>query len=411
MSAVPRVLIADADLATREALLDLLHRVRADVQVEQCSTGLAALEKFTTWQPHLVIADWQLPGALDGLGLLRLLRPPKREQATPFLLLSERSDAASVRSVLPWQPSAYLSKPLQVEKVQPRLQELLSKPVPVADRTPAVDLAGYLLSCRDNTRGAPVSVNLHTAFRRALSRRSDDMVALERELHKDPQVTGLLIATANAAHQHVGTSAQTLGEAIAHLGPAATLETLFDLSLQPGIVLSAGELLDAANTFWALALRIAHSSRTLARTLGLRAELCFAAGLLHCTGDLAVLRGLQCWVASGGELAPEEITTALREHAASFGSAVRLRWRLPLELRELVAASYQFSGGSGVHSREALVLNLVAQFVRLPEDGDLDGLADSKVARLLKVGIQQLLDLRDEPSPAALTQFLLPVQR
>ena len=65
------------------------------------------------------------------------------------------------------------------------------------------------------------------------------------------------------------------------------------------------------------------------------------------------MRSLQDWQEAGGELGNDDIEQALRRRAAGFGSALRIRWRLPFGLRELIAAYYAL--GSGVFSREALV--------------------------------------------------------
>ena len=64
---------------------------------------------------------------------------------------------------------------------------------------------------------------------------------------------------------------------------------------------------------------------------------------------------------------------------------MRIRWRLPFGLRELIAAYYAL--GSGVFSREALVLNLVAQLLALPSNQPLDSLLESRPARML--GLRQ----------------------
>lgn len=126
--------------------------------------------------------------------------------------------------------------------------------------------------------------------------------------------------------------------------------------------------------------------------LELDPERCYCAGLLHCLGDLALLRCLQEWRLSGGELDEDDVELSLNEFGAAFGSALRTRWRLPLELRELIAAIYQLGGG--VYSREALVMNLAGQLARLPADQGLEALAESKTARLLKVGMAELGRLR-----------------
>jgi HD-like signal output (HDOD) protein len=114
---------------------------------------------------------------------------------------------------------------------------------------------------------------------------------------------------------------------------------------------------------------------------------------LHRLGDLALLRCLEEWKQAGGELdEPEEVGDSLVKFGASFGSALRARWRLPLELRELIAAVYSLGGG--VYSREALVMNMAAQMAHLPANEGLEELARGRTARLLKIGLPELMRLR-----------------
>ena len=95
----------------------------------------------------------------------------------------------------------------------------------------------------------------------------------------------------------------------------------------------------------------------------------------------------------GGELDEwEEVGDALAEFGAAYGSALRTRWRLPLELRELIASVYQLGGG--VYSREALVMNMAAQMARLTEHEGVEELAKSRTARLLKIGLPELMRMR-----------------
>ena len=73
----------------------------------------------------------------------------------------------------------------------------------------------------------------------------------------------------------------------------------------------------------------------------------------------------------------------MQRRAASFGSALRIRWRLPFGLRELIAAFYGL--GSGVFSREALVLNLSGLLLALPPDEQPSSLAEARCVRLLRL--------------------------
>jgi HD-like signal output (HDOD) protein len=165
------------------------------------------------------------------------------------------------------------------------------------------------------------------------------------------------------------------------------------MALKHSARLSDPCLADYAERYWQLSLHTAEYARTLARLLDLDQERCYCAGMLHRLGDLALLRCLQEWKQAGGELDDwDEIGNALAEFGAAYGSALRTRWRLPLELRELIAAVYQLGGG--VYSREALVMNMAAQMARLSEHEGVEELARSKTARLLKIGMPELLRLR-----------------
>ncbi len=87
--------------------------VRCDARLELCANGQDALQQLNEQPFDLVIADRELPG-VDGLSLLYNIRQKKRHPLLPFILISSRSDIASVREALPLQPTAYLTKPLNM---------------------------------------------------------------------------------------------------------------------------------------------------------------------------------------------------------------------------------------------------------------------------------------------------------
>jgi HD-like signal output (HDOD) protein len=186
---------------------------------------------------------------------------------------------------------------------------------------------------------------------------------------------------------------QTLSQALHRLGTGQSMNLILGLTLKRSARLSDPALADYAERYWELSLHTAEYGRTLARLLDLDQERCYCAGLLHRLGDLALLRCLQEWKQAGGELDDqEEIGDALERFGAAYGSALRTRWRMPLELRELIASIYQLGGG--VYSREALVMNLAAQLARLTEHEGVEEIARCKTARLLKVGLPELTRLR-----------------
>ncbi|MFJ2281717.1 HDOD domain-containing protein [Pseudomonas sp. NPDC087803] len=397
LPAVPRVLIAEADPWSRDLLKQVLLNVRCDARLDLCADGQQAMALLSEVPYDLAIVDWELPG-IDGLSVLRSVRQRKRNPPLPFILMSSRNDSASVREAIPLAPTAYLTKPLNMENLTERLQGLLlDAGEEVFCEVPAL-AAGMTLSVflerrREQADGAPLMTDVQVAVKRSLNPNGLDLKLLEEEIRTDPQITAVLIAAANSAAQHHGAAVQTLGQALHRLGTGQSMNLILGLALKRSAKLSDPCLADYAERYWGLSLHTAEYARTLARLLDLDQERCYCAGMLHRLGDLALLRCLQEWKQAGGELDElEEVGDALAEFGAAYGSALRTRWRLPLELRELIASVYQLGGG--VYSREALVMNMAAQMARLTEHEGVEELAKSRTARLLKIGLPELMRMR-----------------
>lgn len=104
MSAVdptpPSVLIVEGDPWVRDMLSEMLLSVRCDARLQVCADGAQALSALSS-KPDLIIAARELAG-VDGLDLLRKVRA--KGPGLPFILMSNRSDSASVHEVLPCTP-------------------------------------------------------------------------------------------------------------------------------------------------------------------------------------------------------------------------------------------------------------------------------------------------------------------
>ena len=397
LPAVPRVLIAEADPWSRDLLEQVLLSVRCDARLDLCADGKQALSMLSEVPYDLAIVDWELPG-VDGLNVLRSVRQRKRNPPLPFILMSSRNDSASVREAILLAPTAYLTKPLNMESLTERLQGLLLNAgeevfceVPVL--APGMTLSVFLERRREQADGAPLVMDVQVAVKRSLNPGGLDLTQMQQEFRTDPQITAVLIAAANSAGQHHGAPVQTLAQALQRLGTGPSMNLILGLALKRSARLSDPCLADYAERYWDLSLHTAEYARTLARLLDLDQERCYCAGLLHRLGDLALLRCLQEWKQAGGELDDlEEVGEALAQFGAAYGSALRTRCRLPLELRELIASAYQLGGG--VYSREALVMNMAAQMAHLTEHEGIEALAKSRTARLLKIGLPELMRMR-----------------
>ena len=234
LPAVPRVLIAEADPWSRDLLKQVLLNVRCDARLDVCADGWQAATLLRDKAYDLIVADWELPG-IDGLSLLRNVRQQRRSPALPFILLSSRNDSASVREALPLAPTAYLTKPLNMEGLTQRLQDLLlnegeSVYCEVPRLAPGMTLPVFLERRRDACDGAPLWVDVKAAVQDSLGPEGLDLNRLEDRVRMDPQITAVLIAAANSAGNH-GTPVQTLSAALHTLLAGQSMNLILGLEI------------------------------------------------------------------------------------------------------------------------------------------------------------------------------------
>ncbi|MDL0438416.1 HDOD domain-containing protein [Stutzerimonas frequens] len=378
------VLVAYNEPWRADQLCQLVRELRPGMRVQPAADGHAALELCKRQVPSLLIIDGELEG-LDGRQLLRELRRHGPTQRLPCVLISARTDTASVRTVLPLAPAAYLGKPYDLDDLRQRLDRLLPRSAGRAGvTTPAVadTVESFLERMRPHNRGAPLQEAVLVALQR-LQGGDQDFAELEELLTRDPQVTARLISVASNGAAQPAAPCLGLAQARRQLGAARSLQLVTELALQHNARLPEPRLAELAGQLGHQALRTARLASWLARQLKLDVELCFSAGLLQNIGELALLRSLQEWLDSGGALDEADLQRCLRERAAGFGSALRAQWALPLELRQVISAYYAL--GAGVLRREALVLNLTRRLIELPADAEPASLAGERTVRLLRI--------------------------
>nr|WP_272886585.1 HDOD domain-containing protein [Stutzerimonas kunmingensis] len=367
-----------------DELARLVVELRPGIRTVQVNDGQAALRVCRKQPPSFLIADGEL-AQLDARNLLLELRSHQATRLVPAVVISARVDGASVRAVRPLSPKAYLKKPYSMRDLRVRLNALLPGARTVSTQAASATgaLSDFLNRMRSNNAGAPVMDSVQVAVAACTQADDWDLVVLKSKLSADPQITARLVSIANSAGQHHRAVCKTLGQALPRLGVRRALNLTLQLAVQNNASLSDPRLNHQAASSTSCAQRAADLAYWLAGRLKLDTELCYTAGLLHNIGELALLRSLQEWLDSGSELTEDEILCALRERSASFGSALRVRWRIPLRLRQLIAGFYSL--GAEVFTREVLVLNVTGSLLRLPLSSPIDELLQDRAVRLLRL--------------------------
>jgi len=384
----PLALVVHADPASRTLIEAQVLATWPKARLKVCQDGPEALEWSHIQAPDVVIAAAQI-GNMTGLELFRALRARPPAARANCVLVDADADAASVRAAVPLGLLAYLTRPLSAELLGRRLlaaSATVSSGVPVS---PNEDLETYLERVRNDNSGAPLLSDVQAAVGQSLKAGNLDLAELEAMFACEPQITARLISEANSAAHYQGTPCQSVAQALSRLGIRRVLNLVVSIALQRNARLADPRLASRALEVTEQARRAAELALWFARRLRLDGESCYTAGLLQNIGELALLRALQGWIDRAEGLDEPTIDRVMATRAAGFGSALRAHWRLPLGLRQLIAAYY--GQGAGVFSQEALILDLTHRLVDLPAGTPPSSLADERTVRMLGID-PQLLD-------------------
>ncbi|GGE61818.1 response regulator [Streptosporangium jomthongense] len=342
-----------------ELIGDLLETVVAaaypGVAIRKHTRVEDALEGWQKQRVDLVITDWNLPDG-TGLELIRAVR--KVDNDVPVIMISGRADRDSILAAAHLRINGYISKPFQVDVLHQRLTEL----VPAA-----INLDGASTTLNEKMEAAcnsPIQLpgQIDSGAILSLMEKRDELDAgmLAEEWKKQPALSAKMLEVANSASfRRSGTPIKTLKEAISLLGVAMALNQALALSLDIAGKLSCPRLAERAQLEQEQALRVAEAARALARKVGDTPAIYYTAGLLSRAGELAALKVLQNHCDQSGEPPEfEEIDSAIAYWAERLGNRIKVQWRLPLDLRELIGAVY-FLSKSNV-SQSKLVMRTAA---------------------------------------------------
>ena len=103
------ILVVD-DSATMRRMVIASLRALADIQCDQASTGLEAIERLALAPVDLIILDLNMPD-MHGIEVLQFVRSHERYRAIPVIILTTRGDNDSRAVAFANGASQYLTKP------------------------------------------------------------------------------------------------------------------------------------------------------------------------------------------------------------------------------------------------------------------------------------------------------------
>lgn len=122
-----RILITDDDSDYRQSVMEILEL--EGYTVIGAVDGEAAVQVAQHAAPQLILCDIDMP-KLDGLGVLAALKSDAATAAIPFVLITGRTDPATIERGHALGAAAYLTKPLPIDQLLTTIAHLLSATPP-----------------------------------------------------------------------------------------------------------------------------------------------------------------------------------------------------------------------------------------------------------------------------------------
>ncbi|PSF14713.1 response regulator [Marinobacter shengliensis] len=326
------VLVLEDDELVAELLETVIAGSYPGARVRLTGTLAQALAKVDTESFDLVVADWNLP---DGSGLELVRQVRRRDSEVPLVMVSGRADRDSVLKAAHYGISGYITKPFSVEILHQRLAELLTS----EGQYGRPDLETMLKSGLERSVQLPGDQNPEDILE--LIERADQLSAAqlaERWREKTALVTRFLDVANGSSFRRTGKPVETVKDAITLLGVPMALNLALALSLDVSRKFHVSVLVELAAGFQDTASHVGREAQRLAITLKHSPVMYQKAGLLSRVGELAVLHILNQFASRGGEVSAELARRCLKEWAQPYGNRLKVQWRLPLGLRDMIGA-------------------------------------------------------------------------
>lgn len=119
-----KILVVDDDIGLLSILTNTLNRMGVDPTTASNATECLGYLEVDTYD--LLLLDLMLPD-VDGFEVLKIIRKDDRHAGMPVLVLTARTDPASISKVLSLGADGYLTKPYLPNTLTERIFSVLEK--------------------------------------------------------------------------------------------------------------------------------------------------------------------------------------------------------------------------------------------------------------------------------------------
>lgn len=369
-----QVLLVEDDEQMAGLLSLLVETAAPGTRVERCVDVADAEARFSPQRHRLVLCDWNLPGR-PGIALVPTIRAA--QPRVPVLMITGRTDRASVVTARAQGVDGFIAKPFQVEQLVERLAHYLPATSPAEGERPALE--DWLAGLDDAALEAPMAARLGGLATRSGDEQPPELSQLAESWVRQPALAGRLLAMANSSvYNPRGTVCGTLLEALTRLGWRTSLNVATAIALRQGGQLDDPRLAARVAAQLDRCEQVSEQVGALAREARIDPAPLQTAALMHRLGELCVLLQVATWQERhAAEASEAEVDAALQRFSRAFADRLKAHWAYPHGLRSLIGAIYALPPGTA--RPELLLLRLAGGAI----DGSLSEGEAAKLRRLV----------------------------
>lgn len=118
-----KILLVDDSKTMRNIQKGILSQL-GYTEVEEACDGLDALDKVKSYQPELLLVDWNMPN-MDGLTFVKEYR--KDAGKSPIIMVTTEAEKSRVVEAIKAGVNNYVVKPFTPDLLSERIRETLSR--------------------------------------------------------------------------------------------------------------------------------------------------------------------------------------------------------------------------------------------------------------------------------------------
>jgi len=291
-----KILIVEDEDNISLALKTIIEKGVDKSQVFTATNGLEALEYFNEHNIDLILSDWNMP-VMTGGELLTAIREGVRNTHVPFLMLTARADADSVKLAIDHHITEYIVKPFDKKDLLKKITTAIGGGDDLdGEQEYSQATVFHNIMSLVKTRMAkgylkfPVLSAIGMKAVDLINRDDNSIEELIRVIKPDQSISSKIMSVANSSFYRGQVPIETLESALTRIGLKETGNIVLAYSLKELFTNQQNDFSERLNYLWEHSLTTAIIAKKIGQMKkSQKIERLYAAALFHDIGKLLLI--------------------------------------------------------------------------------------------------------------------------